>query len=219
MTETLSNQLIVNNVRLARVSLTKPYVGKNAAVDPKTGKVKEKYHIDAILGRDHSQFQAVQDIILRVATAAWKDQTAQTLEMIKGNNQRFCLQKGDLYRAGKPEYAGKVYISAGNEEQPTIVVTRDGINIANRGTPVVLTPSDPCWPYAGCFGNVHLQFYTYNFNGSPGLGCGVLGVQFYSHGERLKGSSVSSAGEFGLVPADADSKAPGSSATGTGGLI
>jgi hypothetical protein len=51
---------------------------------------------------------------------------------------------------------------------------------------------------------VLLEFYPYVYGNSPGIGCSVLGVQFYKHGERLKGSSVASGGEFGLVPQDAD---------------
>jgi len=34
--------------------------------------------------------------------------------------------------AGKPAYAGMLYISAGNSDQPTILVTENGVNISNR---------------------------------------------------------------------------------------
>ena len=223
MAETVNNQIIVNNVRLARVSLTRPFQSKTPQVDAKTGQPKkDKYHIDAIFAQIHPQFADIQAVIRNVAFAAWKEDTQQILDMIKGNNQRFCLQKGDLYRPGKEEYKGLLYISAGNEEQPTIVATVNGVNVANRNTPVVLTPADPQWPYAGCYANVHLQFYTYKFNNSPGLGCGVLGVQFYNHGKRLSGATVSSGSEFGIVPGAADGAPPSTQAaapTGGDGLI
>lgn len=225
MSETVKNQILVNDVRLARVSLTQPFRGRNQQPDPKTGKVKEKYHVDAIFAQAHPQFGAVQEVIRGVATAKWKENTPQILEMIRGNNQRFCLQRGDLYRPGKPEYAGLLYISAGNEEQPTLVASINGVNVANRlmpGQPPstrVLTPADPQWPYAGCYANVHLQFYTYDYNGSPGLGCGVLGVQFLRHGERLKSAAVSSGSEFGVVPSDADGAPPAAPQSGGAGLI
>lgn len=232
MTEPIRNQIIMQDVRLARVSLTRPFQSRTPQVDAKTGAPKkDKYHIDAIFAQTHPQFAALQEIIRNVATAAWKEQTQQTLDMIKGNNQRFCLQRGDLYRPGKEEYKGLLYISAGNEEQPTIVVTENGINIANRHTPAqlampnppaLLTPAHPLWPYAGCRANVHLQFYTYKFNNSPGFGCGVLGVQFYNHGQRLSGATVSSGAEFGIVPGAADGAPPTTSnaaPTGGDGLI
>lgn len=219
----VNRQIKLDNVRLLRVSLTKPYVGKDSKIDPATGLPEGKYHIDAVFAPTHPQFPEVQGIIRSIATAKWKEKAQQNLDMIKGNNQRFPLQRGDTYRPGKPAYAGMLYISAGNKDQPTIVVTENGVNIANRATPVVLAPSHPCWPYEGCYANVHLEFYAYEFGNSPGIGCAVLGVQFYKHGERLKGSSVASVSEFGLVPTDADAS-PGqqsapAAAIGGAGLI
>ena len=219
----VTKQIKMNNVRLLRVSLTKPYIGKDAKIDPTTGKADGKFHIDAVFPPTHPQFPELQGLIRAVATSKWKEQTQQTLDMIKGNNQRFPLQRGDQYRPGKPDYAGMLYVSAGNKDQPTILVTENGVNIANRDTPIILTPSHQCWPYDGSYANVHLEFYTYLYGNSPGLGCSVLGVQFFKHGTRLRGSSVSSASEWGLVPADADA-APGSGAisppqTGGSGLI
>lgn len=220
----VTRQIKMNNVRLLRVSLTKPYIGKDAKINATTGQPEGKYHIDGVFAPTHPQFPELQQLIRNVATAKWKDQTQQTLDMIKGNNQRFPLQRGDQYRPGKPAYAGMLYISAGNSDQPTILVTENGVNISNRPTGIaggtVLTPSHPCWPYEGSFANVLLEFYTYTFGNSPGLGCSVLGVQFAKHGERLRGSSVASGSEFGLVPADADSAPAGAAApVGGAGLI
>lgn len=218
--QNVKREIILNNVRLLRVSLTKPFIGKDAKIDPTTGKQIGKYHVDAVFPPHHLQFSELQQVIRGVALSKWKDQAQSNLDMIKNNNMRFPLQRGDQYRAGKPAYAGMLYISANNEEQPTIVVTENGVNIANRGTPVVLSPSHPCWPYEGSFANVHLQFYTYLYGNSPGLGCSVLGVQHFKHGERLKGSTVSTGAEFGTVPSEADSETPGASApAGGAGLI
>ena len=229
-TENLVRQIKMNNVRLLRVSLTKQYVGRDAKIDPATGKAEGKFHIDAVFPPTHPQFPELQQLIRNVATAKWEGNTQQTLDMIKGNNQRFPLQRGDQYRPGKPAYAGMLYISAGNKDQPTILVTENGANISNRpsggglgqAAPVLLTPSHPCWPYEGSYANVLLEFYTYLYGNSPGLGCSVLGVQFAKHGERLRGSSVASGSEFGLVPQDADAAPAGAQAvpqTGGAGLI
>jgi hypothetical protein len=220
----VNRQIKMENVRLLRVSLTKPYVGKDAKVDPATGKQEGKFHIDATFAPTHPQFPEVQTIIRNIATSKWKEQAQQNLDMIKGNNQRFPLQRGEQYRPGKPDYAGQLYISAGNKDQPTILVTENGVNISNRVSPdeilkgaKVLTPSHPCWPYDGSYANVLLEFYTYTYGNSPGIGCSVLGVQFYKHGTRLRGSSVASGNEFGLVPQDADAAPAGATATVTTG--
>ena len=67
---------------------------------------------------------------------------------------------------------------------------------------------------------MQLEFYGYPYGNSPGLGCSVLGVQFFKHGERLRGSSVASGSEFGMVPADADAAPAGAAPlTGGAGLI
>jgi hypothetical protein len=230
MTEPVgSKTILMNNVRLLRVSLTKPYVGRDAKIDPATGKADGKYHIDATFPPTHPQFPELQNVIRTVATAKWKDATQQTLDMIKGNNQRFPLQRGDQYRPGKPAYAGMLYISAGNKDQPTMIVTENGVNITNRtsaedqmkGVPL-LTPAHPKWPYDGSYANVLLEFYTYLYGNSPGLGCSVLGVQFFKHGERQRGSSVASGSEFKLIPSDADQPTTGqqtAAPSGGAGLI
>jgi hypothetical protein len=214
----VKKDIILNDVLISRVSLTQPFHPKNPQIDSRTQKPKvDKYHIDAVFPVTHPQFAELQGVIRAVAADAWGDKAQQILDMIKSNNQRFCLQRGDQYRPGKAEYAGMLYVSAGNETQPTIVATINGVNHQNRGTPAVLTPADEQWPYAGSQCNVHLQFYTYDFNNSPGLGCGVLGVQFYKHGTRLTGATVSSGKEFGLVLGQADKAAPAPKTDG--GLI
>jgi hypothetical protein len=157
MTEQVKKHIILNNVRLVRVSLTKPYVGKDAKVDPTTGKAEGKYHVDAVFPPTHPQFNELQALIRGVATAKWKELTQQTLDMIKGNNQRFPLQRGDQYRPGKPAYAGMLYISAGNKEQPTVVITENGVNRTSRD-PNPVTASHPHWPYEGSYANVQLEF-------------------------------------------------------------
>jgi Protein of unknown function (DUF2815) len=228
MTEanTVQKTILMKDVRILRVSLVKPYTGKDAKVDPATGKAEGKYHVDGVFAPTHPQFPELQTVIRGVALSKWKELAQQNLDMIKNNNQRFPLQRGDQYRPGKPAYAGMLYISAGNKDQPTILVTENGVNLTNRpavgaalsGSPV-LTPSHPNWPYEGSYCNLLLEFYGYTYGNSPGLGCSVLGVQFNRHGERLKGSSVASGAEFGLVPGDADQAPAAAAPTGGAGLI
>lgn len=216
----VKKDIILNDVLISRVSLAQPFHPKNPQIDSRTGLPKvDKYHIDAVFAPTHPQFNEVQAVIRAVAVDGWGDKAQQFLDMIKGNNQRFCLQRGDQYRPGQPQYAGMLYISAGNETQPTIGFTKNGVNIFNRGTPTMATPADDMWPYAGSFCNVHLQFYPYEFGNSPGLGCGVLGVQFNRHGPRLTGQTVSSGKEFGLVLGQADKKPPIAPTSSAGSLI
>lgn len=220
MAETVvKKDIILNNVRIDRVSLTRPFQPKVPQIDSRTKKEKPpKYHVDAIFPQTHQQFTELQALIRNVTAASWGDKTPMILETIKNNNQRFCLQRGDLHRAGKAAYEGMLYISAGNETQPLLLAQDPSITSRpSLESPAQLTPADEQYPYAGSYCNVHLQFYTYDYSG-PGLGCAVLGVQFNHHGPRLTGATVSSGKEFGKVNVgDADKPVP--SATGSGGLI
>ena len=217
MTETFISVIMLDNVRLDRVSLVQPYIGQDAPIDPATGKKIGKYHVDVIFGADHPQFPKVQEIIRAVAERKWKELAPAILQQIAPINKQFCLQRGDVWRPGKPAYAGKLYISASNKEQPTVVVTEGNTNIATRGTLPILTPAHKDFPYSGSYANVQLRFFAYE-RGGNGISAEVLGVQFLRHGVRTGGSSLSAASEFGLVPADADAAAP-TAVTGSAGLI
>jgi hypothetical protein len=184
MTETVANQVILNNVRLGRVSLTKLHVWKDSA----TGKQKGKYHADLILAPNHSQLEAFTALMRNAVAKKFGADATAALEQIEAQD-RLCLHQGDVTRAGEPEYGGKLYISASSADPPTVVVTERGINIANRGTPVVLTPSHPLWPYPGCYANVHLSVFAYSHpNVGRGVSAQLMGVQFLGHGERLMGA-------------------------------
>jgi hypothetical protein len=217
---TISNQIIMNDVRLDRLSLTKPYVGRDAPIDPATGKQIGKYHADVIIGLDHPQLESFKGLMRAAVEKKFGEGAAAALDLIR-TQDKLCLHKGDTNRAGKPQYAGKLYISCNNDDQPTIVVTENGVNIANRGTPVILTPSHEAYPYAGCYANVQLAVFAYSHpKGGKGVSAQLMGVQFLRHGPRLMGSAVSSASEFAPVKGSAaDSAPPTAAATGGDGLI
>jgi Protein of unknown function (DUF2815) len=218
MAETQVLKIKLENVRINRVSLAKPFQGKP---DPSTGKLPDaKYHIDAIIGTDHAQLKPLQEVLRAAIVAKWKDEAPIMLQKIKANN-KLPLHKGDIDRAGKPEYAGKLYLSANSADQPTIVVFDNGISIANRGTPEVLTPSHPKYPYSGCYADVILTFYGYSHpTGGQGVSAQLDGVMFRKHGEKLRGSSVVSVSEFTPPPAeDADEDAPPVANDASDGLL
>jgi hypothetical protein len=220
MSEAVSNQIILNDVRLARLSLTKPYIGKDAPIDPATGKQLGKYHADLIIGPDHPQLEAFKALMRAAVLKKFGEEAKAALELI-ATQDKLCLHRGDITRAGKAEYAGKLYISANNDDQPTIVVTENGVSVANRGTPTVLNPSHPDYPYAGSFANVQLSVFAYSHpRGGKGVSAQIMGVQFLRHGPRLMGSTVSSVGEFAPIKgSSADGAPPAAAPSGGEGLI
>jgi len=204
---TINNRIILNDVRLDRVSLSKPYQGQPDRV---TGKLADpKWHVDCIFGEDHPQFAQITQLIIEAVNKKFVTDPGLALEQIKANN-RLPIHRGNLDRAGKPQYANKLFISANanSADPPNVVATENGVNIATQGTPIVLTPANPKFPYAGCYANVALEFFGYDSNGSKGVSAKVLAVQFLRHGEPLRGSSVVAATEFGIVATDADGPAP-----------
>jgi hypothetical protein len=216
MSEYKTFELLLENVRLDRVSLTKPYIGKDAPVDPATGEKTGNYHVDAIFDVTHPQLEAIKTLMLQAVEHKFADRTQQVLEIIRAKD-KLPLHRGDINRPGKPAFAGKLFLSANNKQQPTILVTEGDKNIANRDTVPVFTPSHPKWPYSGCFANVIVAFKAYEHTGTPGVSCYLNGVQFLNHGEKLGGSMVASVGRFGLTAAGADGAPPAAQAAASGG--
>lgn len=210
--------LLVQNVRLARVSLIRPYIGKDAKVDPATGQKIGKYHVDCIIDPTHPQLPRIKELMRAAAVRKWKGDAETILTQIAAQD-KLALHRGDITRAGKPEFAGKLYISASNAVQPNIVVTDNGVNLSTSDGS--LTPGHGSYPYAGCWANVILDFWGYaHETGGKGISSSLLGVQFARHDTRLAGASVASTSEFGLVAGDADAPPPQAQvATAGAGLI
>lgn len=216
-----NGQIVYAPVRLGRAWLTKPFTPR----PDKNGKVGEpKFKVEAIIPMDHPQREEIRQMMRAAAVKKWGSDAQQKL-LIAESQDKLPIHKGDLTRTSDSAYAGALYLTASNKEQPTIVATDPGTNtnINNRSTPIVLTPSHPNWPYAGGYVVLHLDFFAYQNDGT-GLSAGLLGVQFFKHGTRLQGSYVSSGSEFGVVPAQADAEMPANAATaaaptGSAGLI
>lgn len=218
MTEaTVSTTLKLLDVRLSRVSLIRPYIGKDAKVDPSTGKQQGKYHADLIISTTHPQYARLKELMRAAAVKKWKSEAEQVLQQIAAQD-KLCVHRGDITRAGKPEYAGKLYISANNDIQPNIVVTDNGVNLSTQDGS--LTPAHPLFPYAGSHANVIIDIWGYAHpTGGKGISCTLTGVQFLRHDQRLAGSSVASTSEFGLVAGEADSAPPAQTASGGESLV
>jgi hypothetical protein len=210
--------LLVQNVRIARVSLLRPYIGKDAKTDPATGQKLGKYHADCIIDPTHPQLPRIKELMRAAAVRKWKGDAEQVLTQIAAQD-KLALHRGDITRAGKSEFAGKLYISASNAVQPNIVVSDNGVNLSTADGS--LNPGHACYPYAGCWANVIVDFWPYEHpTGGKGISSSLLGVQFLRHDVRLAGVSVASTSEFGLVAGEADGAPPAAvAASGGSGLI
>ncbi len=212
-------EIFLENVRLGSVALTTPFTSRDAKIDPATGKPEPgKYHVDGIMDPTHPQIPAIKQLMRTAIERLFKDQAPEMTTLI-ANKDKLCLHEGNKSKPTKSAYKDKIYISANNKEQPLIVVTENGKNIATRDTLPILTPSHKCWPYAGCYANLLVRIKAYD-NVGQGVSAYVEGVQFLNHGERIGGSMVASVGQFGLTARQADEAPPAGAAASAGaGLI
>jgi len=206
MSEQPQDTLMLMNVRAGR------YVHLITARQGQTrddGSVPEpKFEIEIILPKNHPQAQELKNRQKAAAQKKWGNDYENMLTALLARD-RVLLHNGDATRIGKPEYAGMFYLNAKNPEQPTIIVSEGGANIATRGTPKVLLPGHKDWPYPGCKVNVELDIYAYTKGKNSGISATVLGVQFAGHDTRLGNQQVSSASRFGVIAATSvDGAAP-----------
>lgn len=212
MTEEKRATFMLMNVRAGRyVHLVTPREGKTF----KDGTVsKPKFEIELLMPKNHPQLQALKDVQRAAVQRTFGTDWEASLIGLKARD-RLLLHNGDATRIGKPEYAGMIYLSPKNPEQPTVIVSEGGVNIATRGTPKVLLPSHKHWPYPGCMVNVELDVYAYKKD-NTGVSATVLGIQFAGDAPRLGNVQVSNAGSFGIVAADVDGAAPSQSSSDDG---
>lgn len=103
----------------------------------------------------------------------------QAPEMFKEKVIKHPLHRGDLEKADKPVYAGKIYanVSCPQDRKPPIIDLR-GCSI---------TSDADC--YSGCTIRVSVGVYAYDKGGGRGVALALNSVQVVAKGERLDGHS------------------------------
>lgn len=184
--------------RLSYTYIFKPYEGDNG----------DSYCTHVIFEPNAAQVEKLSAIIRTVAKNKWKDEADAVLAALKGQD-RLCLHRGDVSKAGQEPYKGKLFVSAsrkGSDGPPTILATIDGLNQR-------VDSSHPLAPYSGCKARVHINVWAQANTYGKRVNAGLLGVQFLDHDIRLGGSGrtsgldeyapVNSAGADAPVPASA----------------
>ncbi len=148
-------------------------------LEPRADKSGEsKYSVSLIIPKDD---KVTIDRIKAAIAAA----TAQGVEKkFNGKNPasptfKNPLRDGDLERPEDPTYRGCFFVNATNRHRPVIADA--------TGRPLQPLDLTDDSIYSGCYGNVAVNFYPFNFEGTIGVGCGLNGVQKVRDGERLAG--------------------------------
>lgn len=210
MSEKKLGYFVINNTRLSYLYCFEPFIAKPTPQNPKP---KPNYCVHALLPPEHPDLPRLAALIDAVGAAhAWKGEGV-TWEMVKAQlkgSDKLCLHRGDVTKAGKPEYAGQFFLSANNDKRFTTV----------DGDRTPLTAADGKL-YSGCYGNVIVDIYAQDNSWGRRINATVTGVQFVRHSTAFGGggSGPAAPDEFGIVATSADAPAPAASVDPLGGLV
>ena len=168
---------------------------------------KLKYQLEAAIEPGSENHRLIKAALLSEANAKTAGKGVEKLKQIAAAGNLWVLRDGDLRvdveGNARPEYKGKLIVSAKNEVRPLIL----GGGPDGRAP---LTAEDGKL-YSGCYVNAIIdvqigdkpkwQAYAY-----------LLGVQFTRDGERTGGGSVAVADDFEAIPGADGNAAPGQSA-------
>lgn len=94
------------------------------------------------------------------------------------------LRDGNLERDEDAAYQDAMFLNASSKDQPGVVDRR------------LNTILDRDEVYSGCYCNVSVNFYAFNFQGKKGVAAGLGNIQKVKDGEPLAGRTIMAADEF-----------------------
>ena len=150
-----------------------------------TADVKEKYRGEFLVEVGSENHTNMKAAIHAEAVREWGEKATDNLKAVAATGKVWCLRDGDLKE--RPEYKGKLVVSAKNEIRPLVIDQ-------NRG-PV---DKESGRIYSGCYVNAIIDVKA-GSKPSKQLYAYLLGVQLHADGERLSGS-VAAADDFEALP-------------------
>jgi hypothetical protein len=212
--------LVIRDVRIGFLAGYRPY--HSEAFN------KDSYSVVAIFAPDHTFVETtgpkkgqtlttaieIQDSIRKVAKNKFGERSEQVLEVLK-ELSKLPIQKGNVRRAGRPEFKDKLFLSASNSVATKLV---PGMYAYINGRPTLVPEDHPKAPYSGCIADLQVRFWGQKKGpkvNTDGVFCNVLGVCWKRDDERLGGGGANRAStvEFGNVDgASADEATPSNGA-------
>ena len=173
---------MLKNVRLSYVRVFE--------AEQANGKGDPIYSLCILIPKDSPEVPAI-----KAAIAAEYENLKVRYSKLAGKNPKTWtdpLRDGDEEKDGV-EYQGHYFINAKRKES-------QGAPIVIDGSKQYITERNDL--YSGCYGNVAVSFYPYEFTGKYGVGVGLNGVQKTRDGERLDGGT--SVNDFDVVDENDD---------------
>lgn len=168
-------KLILTNVRLAFPHLNE--------VSQKTN----KYGAAFIFNKDSDNAKVLEETVLRVAKDKFGARAEKVVAAMK-RTDKFPVKDGNN-KADYAGYANNLYCNANSNVQPTLVMP-DRRPMSEKEVAEYL--------YAGAVVNVVIGVFAYDSSkgGADGVGIGLQGVQFVTHGERFGGGAKAKDDDF-----------------------
>ena len=164
-----------------------------------------KYSVNFILNPTDVEMGELNQIVTAMATEKWGEGAAGIINLIKGDKRLRCFGKGEekLDKKGQvyDGFAGMVYISASNKDQPNLYGADANL----------LPPTAPMnQMFAGgnyCSGVI--SFWLQDNSFGRGIRANLDGVQYISEGEHFGSVGPDAGSIFQPVPGAPATTAPG----------
>ena len=176
------------------------FIARAFANDPEA---TEKFQFEGLIEPGSENHLLMKKAIQDAAAKEWTDKADATLKAVAAAGKVWCLRDGDSKE--RPEYHGRLIVSAKNQIRPTI--------IGRNRSPLTLQDGVI---YSGCYGNAIVEVKA-GSKPSKQVYAYLLGFQFAEDGERL-GGSVASADDFEEIP-DAGVAKAAESGKGAGSIF
>lgn len=171
----------LENVRLSFPALFKPEAFKQGDVP--------KFKATFLIPKDSPLVAQIEAAALEALEAKFPKKGEIVRKQIAGNNNKCCIQDGDL--SDYDGYAGHIAVSAKSAMRPLVIDADKSPLVEADGK-----------PYAGCFVNASIEFFGYDQQGK-GLSASLRGVQFFKDGDAFAGGGAASEDEFDDISAPA----------------
>jgi hypothetical protein len=167
-----SDFCILKNVRLDYFDIYTPAPSQDA--NKKNDRKYDKFKAKAIIDMGSDADNVARAGLMQAATKMWGANAATVVKSLPTNQK--ALRKGDEYLTtdggARPEYAGRMFISASNKSRPQVVgqrsierdgkkipveITEDGRAFAG-GIELSPPPYEITVPFRGCYVNMKVKF-------------------------------------------------------------
>lgn len=182
--------VFLQNKRISFAHLDKPHSAVQGG--------RLTYSCDFLLDETDPEWQAIMQAIQNQGNATFKEHAPAVLQQIHQDRRSRCYGWGqekvnNTTMQPYPEYVGKVYIGALNENQPQIIKA-DGNPIPPTATLELQTAARAL--YSGCRVNASIDVWAQNNTSGRGIRAKLLAIQFAADDQPLGASDPDTSDMF-----------------------